>query len=81
MNELKEYLKRELGITDEQYLQLVEIERGKSVTRQDLNNLGDTLIVTLQNDNQLGDLVMSLLMEIESLKTRVTTLEGGTTNA
>jgi hypothetical protein len=40
-----------------------------------LEDIGQTLLITLQNDNQLGELVTMLLMEIESLKQRVEALE------
>ena len=75
MNEIKEYLKRELGISDEQYTQMVEVERSKNVTKADLETLGNALVVTFQSDNQLGDLVTALLIEIEQLKARVGVLE------
>ena len=40
-----------------------------------LDDIGNTLLITLQNDNQLGELVMMLLIEIEQLKQRVEVLE------
>jgi hypothetical protein len=56
-----------------------------------LSDLGATLMVTLQNDNQLGELVMSFFMQfndiallvmqqqtrIETLEAEVTALKGG----
>jgi hypothetical protein len=46
-----------------------------------LEDIGQTLLITLQNDNQLGELMVMLLAEIESLKARVSALEGGSANA
>ena len=40
-----------------------------------LDDIGQTLLITLQNDNLLGDLMAMLLAEIESLKQRVEALE------
>jgi hypothetical protein len=46
-----------------------------------LDDLANTLVMALQNDDQLGELLVTLLSEIESLKARVSALEGGSTNA
>jgi hypothetical protein len=40
-----------------------------------LDDIGQTLLITLQNDNQLGELMVMLFAEIESLKQRVEALE------
>jgi len=40
-----------------------------------LKDLGQTLLVTLQNDNQLGQLVLSLLMEVQQLKAQVEAMQ------
>ena len=40
-----------------------------------LEDIGNTLLITIQNDDQLGDLVAMLLAEIEQLKQRVEALE------
>lgn len=40
-----------------------------------LDDLANTLIIALQNDDQLGELIVMLLSEIESLKQRVEALE------
>jgi hypothetical protein len=63
-------------MTQEQYDALVEEQKHKNATGNPvLNDIGQTLMITLQNDNQLGQLVMSLLMEISVLKSRVEVLE------
>lgn len=46
-----------------------------------LNDLANTLVLTLQNNDQLGELIAMLLSEIESLKARVSAIEGGNKNA
>jgi hypothetical protein len=39
-----------------------------SPTNKDvINTLGDALVITYQNDNQLGDLVMSLFLQVNDL--------------
>lgn len=40
-----------------------------------LNDIGESLLVTFQNDNQLGDLIMGLLTQIQDLQQRVEALE------
>ena len=40
-----------------------------------LDDLANTLIIALQNNDQLGELIAMLLSEIESLKQRVEALE------
>mgnify|MGYP001117965513 CR=1 FL=1 len=40
-----------------------------------LDDIGQTLLITLQNDNQLGELMVMLFTEIELLKQRVEALE------
>lgn len=42
---------------------------------QALSDIGTTLMITLQNDNQLGDLVMSLFMQVNDLATMVMQLQ------
>lgn len=46
-----------------------------------LNDLANTLVFAFQNNDQLGELIVMLLSEIESLKARVNAIEGGNTNA
>jgi hypothetical protein len=46
-----------------------------------LDDIANTLVLALQNDDQLGELIVMLLSEIESLKARVSALEGGNTSA
>lgn len=46
-----------------------------------LNDLANTLVLALQNNDQLGELIAMLLSEIESLKARVSAIEGGNKNA
>jgi len=40
-----------------------------------LDDLANTLVLALQNNDQLGELIVMLLSEIESLKQRVEVLE------
>jgi len=40
-----------------------------------LSDIGNTLMITLQNDNQLGDLVMSLFMQVNDLAMMVLQLQ------
>jgi vacuolar-type H+-ATPase subunit D/Vma8 len=40
-----------------------------------LDDMANALVIALQNDDQLGELLVMLLSEIESLKQRVEALE------
>lgn len=64
------------GLVNEAELQerIKEYEK-KSVTKSDLETLGNALIFTFQNDNQLGDLVMSLFFQINDLAMMVLQLQ------
>ncbi|NUK31051.1 hypothetical protein HT574_13430 [Parageobacillus sp. VR-IP] len=50
-------------------------ELDKVETPPALEDIASTLVVALQNDDQLGELIVMLLSEIESLKQRVEVLE------
>jgi hypothetical protein len=50
-------------------------ELDKVETPASIEDLGNTMVVTLQNDNQLGDLVMSLFMQVNDLAMMVMQLQ------
>jgi hypothetical protein len=52
-----------------------EEELDKVETPASIEDLANTMVVTLQNDNQLGDLVMSLFMQVNDLATLVMQLQ------
>jgi hypothetical protein len=67
MQHLIEHVLKETGTTQEQFDALVEEQRSKNpvpLIRTDLENVGEAMIVTFQNDNQLGELVMSLFLQV-----------------
>ncbi|MFS0822185.1 hypothetical protein [Bacillus sp. 1P02SD] len=70
MNELKEYLKRELGITDEQYEQLVK-EKQEQSPMNDLNNIALVEALQMQNLNDLSNMVAMLMMKVAELEGKV----------
>jgi len=58
------------------------IQNGVSVEELDevktppaLEDIANTLVIAIQNNDQLGELIVMLLSEIESLKQRVEALE------
>lgn len=42
-----------------------------------VRDIGEGLALSLMNDDSIGEMIVMLLMEIEELKLRIQTLEGG----
>lgn len=42
-----------------------------------VRDIGEGLALSLMNDDNIGEMVMTLMMEIEELKLRISVLEGG----
>jgi hypothetical protein len=82
-NPLLDYALQRAGISKEEYQRIVENYRNNSTAKRDFETIGNALVVTFQNDNQLGDLVMSLFIQVNDmammvmeLEQRVSSLEG-----
>lgn len=69
MKEIKEYLMRELGVSEEEYSRLVEEKRKSNTVKRDIDNIADVEVIQMQMVDALGQ-VVSMLMN------RVTELEG-----
>lgn len=69
MKEIKEYLMRELGVSEEEYSRLVEEKRKSNTVKRDIDNIADVEVIQMQMVDALGQ-VVSMLMD------RVTELEG-----
>lgn len=69
MKEIKEYLMRELGVSEEEYNRLVEEKRKSNTVKRDIDNIADVGVIQMQMVDALGQ-VVSMLMD------RVTELEG-----
>lgn len=69
MKEIKEYLMRELGVSEEEYSRLVEEKRKSNTVKRDIDNIADVGVIQMQMVDALGQ-VVSMLMD------RVTELEG-----
>ena len=67
MNELRDYLKRELGVTDEQY-ELLVIEARKTSPVVDLNNLAMVNAMQMQMIDNLGAMVSMLMNKVNELE-------------
>ena len=67
MNELRDYLKRELGVTDEQY-ELLVIEARKTSPVVDLNNLAIVNAMQMQMIDNLGAMVSMLMNKVNELE-------------
>jgi hypothetical protein len=78
MQHLIEKVLKDTGMTQEQFEQLVQANRDKNpvpVLKTDTETIGNALVVTFQNDNQLGDLVMSLFFQVNDLAMMVMQLQ------
>lgn len=70
MNQLKEYLKRELGISDEQYESLVN-DAKKTSPVNDLNNIANVEAIQMQMIDNLGQMVGSLMAKVTELEGKI----------
>jgi hypothetical protein len=66
LERLREYLIQN-GVSPDELDKVTEPEA--------LSDIGNALVVTFQNDNQLGDLVMSLFMQVNDLAMMVMQLQ------
>jgi hypothetical protein len=67
---LLEHYRKLAGVSEEEHERLLEEERAKNpvpLLRTDLENIGEAMIITFQNDNQLGELVMSLFLQVNDM--------------
>jgi hypothetical protein len=75
---LLEHYRKLAGVTEEQMQKDIEEQRAKNpvpLIRIDLENIGEAMIVTFQNDNQLGNLVMSLFLQMNDMAMMVMQLQ------
>jgi hypothetical protein len=67
---LLEHYRKLAGVSEEQMQKDIEEQRAKNpvpLLRTDLENIGEAMIITFQNDNQLGELVMSLFLQVNDM--------------
>jgi hypothetical protein len=64
----QEAIVRKAGKTLEEFAREVDAQPSPKQQRDDI---GEAIVVTFQNDNQLGDLVMSLFLQVNDLATLV----------
>ena len=58
-------------ITRQEIEQSIEEERKKNPIGQDVQNLGEFVLMTLNNDDNLSLMVMSLLARVQALEVKV----------
>lgn len=71
MDEIREYLKRELAISDEEYYALVSEQAKKSPTKKDLNNIAQVESIQMQMIDNLGKMVSELLSKVNELEGKI----------
>jgi hypothetical protein len=67
---LLEHYRKLAGVSEEQMQKDIEEQRAKNpvpLLQTDMENIGAAMIVTFQNDNQLGELVMSLFLQVNDM--------------
>ncbi|NBI31239.1 hypothetical protein [Chengkuizengella marina] len=64
------------GISEEQEQKQLEELESKSVTKQDLNSLGEVVAFFMLTIDDLGSMNAALMQEIEELKERLEVVEG-----
>lgn len=74
-DKILEYLIAEGHITQEQFDKKVEEAKKASLPIIINEDLGNALVVTFQNDNILGDMVMSLMIQNNDLANMVLELQ------
>lgn len=67
MEEIKKYLLRELGLSEEQYQEMVTKKRSESVSLADKNIIAELTQITLENDNSVADMLGVLFMSVDQL--------------
>jgi hypothetical protein len=75
---LLEHYRKLANVSEEQMQKDIEEQRAKNpvpLIKTDMENIGEALIFTFQNDNQLGELVMSLFMQVNDMATMVLQLQ------
>jgi hypothetical protein len=75
---LLEHYRKLAGVSEEQMKKDIEEQRAKNpvpLLRTDLENIGEAMIVTFQNDNQLGELVMNLFLQVNDMAMMVMQLQ------
>ena len=68
MNEIREYLKKELGVSDEQYDSMVKKAKETSMPNKNLENIGNTEAIQMQLIDNLGNMVSDLMQRVNELE-------------
>ena len=71
MKEIKEYLMRELGVSEEEYNRLVEEKRKSNTVKRDLDNIADVEVIQMQSVDALGQVVSMLMDRVAELEAKI----------
>lgn len=71
MKEIKEYLMRELGVSEEEYSRLVEEKRKSNTVKRDLDNIADVEVIQMQSVDALGKVVSMLMDRVAELEAKI----------
>jgi hypothetical protein len=75
---LLEHYRKLAGVSEEQMQKDIEEQRAKNPIPRlevDTETVGNALVITFQNDNQLGELVMSLFLQVNDMAMMVIQLQ------
>ncbi len=75
MDVLTENILRKMGISHEQFEREIEKAKLESVTKNDIETLGNASLTSFLNQDELGGLVMSLFIQNNDLATVVMELQ------
>jgi hypothetical protein len=78
LNELKEYLKRELGVSDAQYQLLVDDAKTNSPLpkiKNDSESIGHLVSFLIQHDETMSQMLNMTLMRVMTLENKLKEME------
>lgn len=70
MKYIREHLKEELGVSDEEYRKMVEDKMETSMTKQNMDNIGEVTSAQLALFNDMGQMMASMMMKIMELEAK-----------
>ncbi|WP_424236300.1 hypothetical protein [Bhargavaea ginsengi] len=70
MKYIREHLKEELGVSDEEYRKMVEDKMETSMTKQNMDNLGEVTSAQLALFNDMGQMMAGMMMKIMELEAK-----------
>lgn len=70
MKYIREHLKEELGVSDEEYRKMVEDKMETSMTKQNMDNIGEVTSAQLALFNDMGRMMAGMMLKIMELEAK-----------